>query len=468
MKRFILTCVCVGAIVTGRTSYSQVTQEWVKTYNGPANGIDLAFSLAVDSLGNVYTSGNSPGLTSANDIATVKYNSSGQRQWIRRYNGPGNGDDGTNGTNAIAVDGSGNVYVAGWSLGVGSTDYVILKYNGNGVLQWVQRYDGPGNGYDAPYGIALDSLGNMYVTGTSEGSGTGGDYTTIKFNTDGAQQWVQRYNGLGNSYDAAQSLAVDASGNVYVTGYSTGTNGLGDCATIKYDLLGFQLWVKTYNGGADGTDYGNSIAVDGSGNAYVTGSTDRSATGGDYLTIKYSASGRPEWVSKFSSMGANKDEGRSIGLDGLGNVYVAGVLAFSEGGTSDDWGIIKYNRSGVQQWVRKYDGPAHIADEAFSIVVDTEGNSYTVGYSNGLASGSDLTAIKYSTDGFREWVQTYNGPTNSTDTGFDILRDTEGKIYVAGATTGGETNLDYLVVKYSETPAESSTVLGKIQGGSGE
>ena len=91
-----------------------------------------------------------------------------------------------------------------------------------------------------------------------------------------------RRSGARRNAAAILPLAVDASGNVYVTGYSTGTNGLGDCATIKYDLLGFQLWVKTYNGGADGTDYGNSIAVDGSGNAYVTGSTDRSATGGDY------------------------------------------------------------------------------------------------------------------------------------------------------------------------------------------
>src|ERR1044071_6553771 len=179
MKRLVRTSIFAAILATASTSYSQVTQEWVQTYNGPGNGIDIAFSVVVDNLGNVYVAGNSPGSTSANDITTIKYNSAGQEQWVQRYNGPGNGDDGTNGTNAIAVDGSGNVYVAGWSAGTENTDYVVIKYNSTGDQQWAQRYNGLGNGYDAPYGIALDSSANIYVTGTSAGDVTGFDYTTI-------------------------------------------------------------------------------------------------------------------------------------------------------------------------------------------------------------------------------------------------------------------------------------------------
>jgi len=146
IKRSILTCIAVAALAAANTSYSQVTQEWVQTYNGPGNGIDIAFSVVIDDLGNVYVAGNSPGDTSANDITTIKYNSAGQQQWVRRYNGPGNSDDGTNGTNAIAVDDSGNVYVAGWSAGEQNTDYIVIKYNGNGDQQWAERYNGLGNG----------------------------------------------------------------------------------------------------------------------------------------------------------------------------------------------------------------------------------------------------------------------------------------------------------------------------------
>jgi uncharacterized delta-60 repeat protein len=449
MKRFILSLVSVAAFLAGGTSYSQVTRDWVKTYNGPGNSIDIAFSVAVDDLGNVYVTGNSPGATSANDIATIKYNSAGRRQWLRRYNGPGNGDDGTNGTNAIAVDASGNVYVTGWSLGLENTDFVTVKYNSDGVLQWTQTYNGPGNGYDAPYGVALDGAGNVYVAGVSAGNETGDDYTTIKYNASGQLQWVKRYNGPGNGYDVAQSLTVDASGNAYVTGYSTGTNGLGDCATIKYDPAGHRLWAKRHNGEADGTDYGTSVAVDASGNVYVTGGSTGIGTNVDYITIKYDSAGRTRWASRYSGAGSNVDEGRSVGVDGAGNVYVTGVLAFSEGGISDDFGTLKYDSSGAEQWVRMYDGPAHIADEAFSIAVDADGNSYVVGYGNGLTSGADLTTIKYDTEGVQQWLQAFNGPANNTDTGFDIGLDLEGNVYVSGGSIGAETSVDYVVVKYS-------------------
>jgi Beta-propeller repeat len=462
MKHSILIFIAVVALAAASSCYSQATQEWVQTYNGTGGGLDISFSVVVDNLGNVYVAGNSPGDTSANDITTIKYDSAGQQQWVRRYNGPGNSDDGTNGTNAIAVDDSGNVYVTGWSAGTENTDYVIIKYNSTGDEQWAQRYNGPGNGYDAPYGIALDSSGNVYVTGTSTGDGTGFDYATIKYDNDGEQQWVKSLNGTGNGYDAALALAIDASGNVCVTGISTAQNGLGDCVTIKYDTDGNQQWAKTYDGAANGNDYGNSVTVDTSSNVYVTGTSAGAETGQDYLTIKYDSSGQQLWASTYSSPKNNWDEGRSIGLDGSGNVYVTGVLAFSEGGSSDDWGTIKYDSTGAEQWVRIYDGPASIADEAWSIAVDVSGNSYVVGYSHGLTSGSDLTSIKYDTDGVEKWVEAYDSPTHGTDSGFDIAVDSQGNVYVTGASGLGIA-IDYATIKYSQaggptpTPSPSPT-----------
>jgi hypothetical protein len=268
---------------------------------------------------------------------------------------------------------------------------------------------------------------------------------------------VQSYNGSGNSYDAAQALAVDASGNVYVTGNSTAKNGLGDCVTIKYDTDGNQQWVKVYDGPANDTDYGNSIAVDGSGNVYVTGSSTGSETNRDYLTLKYDSSGQQQWASTYSSAGNNVDEGRSVGLDGSGNVYVTGVLAYSEGkASSDDWGTIKYNSSGTEQWVRVYNGPASIADEAFSIAVDGSGNSYVVGYGHGLTPGSDLTSIKYDTDGVDQWVQAYDGSSHGTDSGFDIVLDSQSNVYVVGSS-GSDSQIDYATIKYSQAPGPTPT-----------
>jgi len=86
--------------------------------------------------------------------------------------------------------------------------------------EWVARYNGPGNSNDNAWSLAVDGSGNVYVTGSSDVSGTGRDYATVKYNSSGVQQWVARYNGPGNSSDNARSLAVDGSGSVYVTGES--------------------------------------------------------------------------------------------------------------------------------------------------------------------------------------------------------------------------------------------------------
>jgi hypothetical protein len=194
----------------------------------------------VDGSGNVYVTGQSSVGGAGSDYATIKYNSAGDSVWVKRYNGPGNSSDIAR---SIDVDGSGNVYVTGQSIGSGTSyDYATIKYNSSGVQQWVQRYNGPvNNSEDEAYSIAVDGSGNVYVTGGSTGNVSSWDYAVIRYNTSGVQQWVQRYNGPGNSSDIALSIAVDTSGHVYVTGYSAG-NGTGDdYATIKYSqVIGIQ------------------------------------------------------------------------------------------------------------------------------------------------------------------------------------------------------------------------------------
>ncbi len=125
--------------------------------------------------------------------------------------------------------------MTGPSTGSGTgRDYATIKYDPDGNELWAARYDGSGSGFDRAYALAVDDSGNVFVTGESQGVGIGYDYATIKYIANGSEIWVARYNGPGNADDRADAITLDASGNIYVTGRSTGLLWGPDYATIKY------------------------------------------------------------------------------------------------------------------------------------------------------------------------------------------------------------------------------------------
>jgi uncharacterized delta-60 repeat protein len=430
------------------------TEEWVARYNSPGNGDDQANAIAVDSSGNVCVTGEGEG-----DYATVKYDTNGNELWVARYNSP---TDGSDEAYDIAVDTSGNIYVTGESYGSGTArDYATVKYDTDGNELWVKRYNGPGNGDDQAFSIAVDTSGNIYVTGRSYGSGTARDYATVKYDTAGNELWVKRYNGPGNGDDQAFSIAVDTSGNIYVTGKSTGSETGYDYATVKYDTNGNDLWVARYNSPADGPDEAYAIAVDTSGNIYVTGgSYGLSETGYDYATVKYDANGNELWVGRYSNSPINDyNEAAAIAVDSSGNAYVTGG---SYGGdtTWDDFATVKYDGSaGNELWVKRYNGPGEDYDWAYAIAVDSSGNVYVTGRSyGGDTTWDDFATVKYDSAGNLIWVARYNSPGNGDDQARAIAIDTSGNTYVTGKSDGNGTGYDYATVKYGSAGAVEVTM----------
>jgi uncharacterized delta-60 repeat protein len=438
-----------------------VQEQWVAVYNG-GYGSDIAYAVAVDGLGNVYVTGFSVGPGTCgivcNDYATIKYDASGEQQWVARYNGPANDDDHAS---AIAVDASGNVYVTGSSIGTAwpDYDYATVKYDSSGNQLWVARYNGAPGDFDFGNAIAVDTSGNVYVTGGSFGSGTGFDYATIKYDASGNQLWVERYNGPGNDEDEAVGIAVDTSGNVYVTGYSAGSGtGLLDYATIKYDASGNQLWVERYNGPGNGTDNANAMAIDASGNVYVTGFSDGGLhTGFDYTTVKYDTSGQEQWVARYNGPASDDDEAYAIAVDASGNVYVTGLSVGS--GTQEDYATIKYDASGTEEWVARYDGPVNLNDDARAIAVDASGNVYVTGFSVGSGTGFDYATAKYNSSGQEQWVARNDGPASLDDQAYAIAVDASGNVYVTGYGTVDPITLrtDYITIKYSQSISPTPT-----------
>lgn len=353
-----------NAYVTGRTSTGTANNvatikynsagvlQWVTTNTG------WGHSIAVDAAGNVYVTGETLGFGAANDYLTIKYNTNGAVQWISTYDGPGNSDAAL----ALALDAAGNVYVTGRSPAgtdedEADLDIATIKYDNNGQQLWVKRYDGPvdGNLPDEGRAIAVDGSGNVYVTGLSSGNGAedGQDFATIRYDTNGNEIWVSRYNGPANSADVGFDIAVDASQNVYVTGLSDSEpDQNGDYLTIKYNANGSELWVARYNGSGNGEDVATSLALDAAGNVYVAGRSQEAGSGLDLTTVKYNTTGIEQWVATYNGPGNGNDgtgifigffTSHSLAVDGSGNVYVTGL---STGiGSGFDFTTIKYSQA---------------------------------------------------------------------------------------------------------------------------
>lgn len=225
------------------------------------------------------------------------------------------------------------------------------------AIEWVSTYDGSGNSDDWATSVLSDSESNVYVTGTSWGTDSDADFYTIKYSPDGSQQWGVRYNGPANFYDKVKDMKIDRGGNVYITGTSFGSSGGYEFATIKYNTDGDLEWTARYDG--PGLDHNVvAMAIDDSFNVYVTGISDGAedfeTTNFDFATIKYDSTGNEQWVARYDGELHGRDRPRDISIDNEGNVYVTGFSRSSYNGY--DYATIKYNSSGVEEWVRTYVG----------------------------------------------------------------------------------------------------------------
>ncbi|UOQ69095.1 hypothetical protein [Hymenobacter volaticus] len=306
--------------------------QWQARYNGPDGGYDEAREVAVDGQGNVTVTGRSFNAQGQSEYATVRYaGASGQALWQVRALGP-NGE--SQAPTGLAVDAAGNVAVTGSVvLSSSDTDYATLRYSATGQLTWRARYASPfAQSAEAPTDLAVDAAGNVYVTGTAPDlvDGRSNDYLTLKYAPSGQQLWEARYSGPSPGYEMPLAVAVDAAGNVYVTGTSAGIGGdtspNRDVATIKYSPTGQQLWVARYDGPdpVGSGDFGSDLALDAAGNVLVTGFSTGLGTNYDYLTLKYSPSGQPLWQARYNGPANGSDVAQSVAVDAAGYVVVTG------------------------------------------------------------------------------------------------------------------------------------------------
>ncbi len=426
---------------------AQSYQWWATRYSSPASGSqDTSKAITIDGAGNVYVAGWVNGYNSGTDIILLKYNGvTGDTAWVRKYSGPGVNEDKAL---AITSDNAGFVYITGFSI-QSTRDIITIKYDGTGNQQWVNTFNGSNNGGDYGFAIEVDVLGNVYVAGRSDESGMQ-HFTTIKYNSAGAQQWASVYNGsLSQSFDQAQDIAVDNNGNVYVTGFTTVLQDFhtSDYLTLKYNSSGNLQWDKRYNG--TGNDEDAAVDIIFVNNAvYVTGRSDSLNGNYNYLTIKYSENNGNNLASAFYCGPPLRQIDNAICMtsDNTGNIYVTGT---SKGiSNTFDYATVKYNSDLQQVWAARYEGSGI---DVPAKVVASGSNIFVAGSSDGT-NGRDFLTLKYNASGSQTWEMRFNGPGSGNDYASSLAVDQFENVYVTGFASVSSTENDIFTLRYSPVP----------------
>lgn len=407
------------------------------------------------------------------------------------------GDDADYGT-ASVVDNAGNVYLTGYTYSgtgissggyqnaiAGNSDAFLAKFNSSGTLIWATYYGG--NSEDKGKSVAVDASGNVYMAGETFSSNNissagahqssfGGtqDAFLVKFDTNGNRIWATYYGG--DFYDEGYSCAVDPSGNVYLAGYSWSATGIStagahqesnysatDGFLVKFNSNGVRQWGTYYGGDLWESGY---CTTDASGNVFLAGFTSSSVNiaspgahqttlgwGDDAYLVKFNADGVRQWGTYYG--GSNYDWAYFIATDAAGNVYLdghtgsdaaiatAGAYQETRGGEYDAF-LVKFDGNGSRVWGTYYGGTNH--ERASACSVDTAGNIFLVGYtysSHGISSAGsfqevyggnqDVFIAKFSNSGYRIWGSYLGG--SEDDFGAHCSTDAAGNIYVSGNTS---------------------------------
>ena len=324
----------------------------------------------MDNTGKVFVTGSSAGNGSSLDYVTIAYSSSGATLWTNRYNGMGNADDIAK---AVAVDSDGNVFVTGRAeqLRRFRDDQVFERWRA-AVDQLVQR---PENKADQAHGIAVVNDGGVVVTGSSLDSDDTWDIATVKYSSTGAPLWTNRYGGVAGHDDVSQALAVDGLGNVFVTGTSWRT-GSYEITTVAYTSAGVPMWTNFYTSPGDFYDSAHAVAVDGNGHVFVT--SQNSGKLGGLSDNCIFPRGSTLWTNRYS-----------VNSDDLSSPWpwMAVAMFLSQAIPRPERLLRLYDncifqcRGGLMDQSLQWDDHLRSYDQARSGAVDGRGNVYVTGYS---------------------------------------------------------------------------------------
>ncbi len=426
-----------------------------RTQLAVGDNIDNSRAIVIDGFGNAFVAGGTVEVGTERNFCIRRIDAIGNTVWTSTLDGTSKGspDDAV----AVALDAQGNVCVAGYVKNKGtSNDIVVAKYTPQGLLLWASYYDGPANESDRAYALALDGVGNVYVTGRSDSDPlltSNDDVVTLKYSSAGLLVWAQRYNGVGNGSDFARSMKVTVAGDVYVGGRSFNGANL-DFLMLHYNAAGALLGTGIFDGGM-GDDDGQALAIDALGNSYLVGSSAASQYT-DILTVKFNATGAVQWNQRFNGTANGEDVGNGVFVSANGDVAICGTTDTDTATTNRnaDIYVANYSGAGTLNWSHIYDGTNGGEDDASEITGDATGRLFVTGTSDHGNPGSenmDFITLQYASNGARDTVLYYDGPDRLADAG-NAIHFENGAIYITGASLGITTQRDVATLKYQLLP----------------
>jgi uncharacterized delta-60 repeat protein len=364
-RRVVAVAASVCCLISA-VNAAQVTEAWAVQEIVPGASGHEPGGLATDAVGNVLIAGYSYFSTSQWDIVLSKYSPTGMRLWQNRFDAFAGNDF----AQAMAVNGTNLVVTASSLNPAGDYDFVTLKYSPEGALLWSARYDGPGHGLDFPDAVAADAHGNVVMAGSSSGLSSGMDFAVLKYNAAGTQLWVFRYDGGAGRDDRIATMRMDTLGNIYLTGTADQSGNNSEIITIKINSAGEQVWAARWTPPPNTHLKAEGLALDGDGNVVVVGTESFQC-----LTLKYSPSGDLLWAARYHAEEPAPVYAFDVRIDSANNI-VTGANIYGSG--TNDALLVKYNSAGQQLWASRIPHPLH-AYHMGAMDMDAEGSTYLTG-----------------------------------------------------------------------------------------
>jgi len=339
------------------------------------------------------------------------------------------GDAGYDIAFGVVIDNLDNIYVTGQeTLPDGYKDMCLVKFNASGGMQWNITWGGLD--VETPYDIAIDSLNNIYVTGETYSYGPDlVNAFVVKYNSGGL--WEGNDTFSSSWHDCGRGIAINSLDEIYIVGKKTD-----EAFLVKYNSQLEQEWNKTFKEPGSSFTTFEAIAIDSSDDLCVLGEITTGS--GKYLHLsKYNLDGEQQWNITWGSL--EEFAARDIAVDLQNNIYVVGLY---DNFSSGDLFLSKYNTSGVLQWMTLING--YYFQHLRGITIDSTNNIYLAGTSN-----NEIGLIKYNSSGFYKWHYRWDAsPFWDDGNGYDVALDSSGDIYVAGKGEGIQ--YDHLLVKFRE------------------